>query len=47
LVMLWRILFTAILTFLWGYVFKYWLPPKLVRCVPDPSHFRGLGLGPK
>lgn len=47
LVMLWWILFTAILTFLWGYVFKYWLPPKLVRCVLDPSHYQGLGLGPK
>jgi hypothetical protein len=47
LVMLWWILFTCILTWLWAYLVKYWLPPNLVRCVPDPSRFQGLGLGPK
>ncbi len=47
LVMLFWILFTSILTFLWAYIFKYWLPPKLVRCVPDRTHFQGLGLGPR
>jgi uncharacterized paraquat-inducible protein A len=47
LVMLYWVLFTAILTFLWAYVLKYWLPPKLVRCVSDSSHFQGLGLGRK
>jgi hypothetical protein len=41
---------TAILAFLWAYIVKYWFPPKLLRLVPDPvppSHFQGLGLGPK
>jgi uncharacterized paraquat-inducible protein A len=47
LVLLLWILFTVILTFLWAYVFKYWLPPKLVCCAPDPKHFQGIDLGPK
>lgn len=45
--MLWWILFTFVLTSVWFYVAKYWLPPKLVRCVPDQTHFQGLSLGPK
>ncbi len=47
LVMLLWILFTVILTFLWLVIGRYLLPPKLVRCVPDPTHFQGLGLGPR
>ncbi len=50
LVLLLGILFTSILAFLWAYLFKYWLPPKLLLPVagPDPpSHFQGLDLGPK
>lgn len=42
--------FSFILTLLWLAIGRYLLPPKLVRCVPDPdppSHFQGLGLGPK
>jgi hypothetical protein len=39
---------TGISAFLWAYVLKYWLPPMLLLPVPDPpSHFQGLGLGPK
>jgi hypothetical protein len=41
---------TAILAFLWAYIVKYWLPPKLLRLDPDPappSHLQGLDLGPK
>jgi|SRR5208282_1713019 len=44
------IVLTAILTSLWAYAIKYWLPPKLHCAVADPnapSHFQGLGLGPK
>jgi hypothetical protein len=50
---LWFILsmiLTFILVFLWTYIVKYWVPPKLLLLVPDPdlpSHFQGLGLGPK
>jgi hypothetical protein len=41
---------TGISAFLWAYVLKYWLPPMLLLPVPvpdPPSHFQGLGLGPK
>jgi predicted permease len=47
---LFSMILTALLAFLWAYIVKYWLPPKLQRPVPDPappSHFQGLGLGPK
>jgi len=47
---LFSMILTAISAFLWAYIVKYWLPPKLLRLVPDPdlpSHFQGLGLGPK
>ncbi len=45
LVMLFWILCSAILTFLWAYAGKYLLPPKLEKCIPDPAPFQGLGLG--
>src|SRR5881409_2484148 len=49
---LWRVLLfwalcNSILMFPWAYVGKYWFPPKLEKCTPDPAHFQGLGLGPK
>jgi hypothetical protein len=47
---LFSMILTAILAFLWAYIVKYWVPPRLLRPVPDPeptSHFQGLGLGPK
>jgi hypothetical protein len=47
LVMLLWILLTVILTLLWLVIGRFLLPPRLVRSVPDPSHFQGLGLGPK
>ncbi len=36
---------TMILSFLWAYIGKYWLPPRLVRTVED-SVTLGLGPGP-
>jgi hypothetical protein len=36
----------AVLIFLWAYVGKYWLPPKLVRSAVEPSSILGLGPGP-
>jgi hypothetical protein len=47
LVMLFWIVSTAILTFLWAYAGKYLLPPKLEKCIPGPASFHGLGLGPR
>jgi hypothetical protein len=47
LVLLLWVLFTFIIGFLWLYFVKYWVPPKLARCVSDRGHFQGLGLGPK
>jgi hypothetical protein len=43
-------IFTSISVFLWAYIVKYWLPPRLLLPGPDrdpPSRFQGLGLGPK
>ena len=39
-VLLWSlfsVILTAVLVFLWAYIVKYWLPPKLQRPVPDPT----------
>jgi hypothetical protein len=47
---LFSVILTAFSAFLWAYVVKYWFPPKLLLPVPEtapPSHFQGLGLGPK
>jgi hypothetical protein len=47
---LFSMILAAILSSLWAYIVKYWLPPRLL--LPDrdpapPGHFQGLGLGPK
>lgn len=33
----------SVLSFLWGYMGKYWLPPKLVRSEVDHTSILGLG----
>jgi hypothetical protein len=40
------ILSTAIVSFLWAYVIKYFVPPKLARC-EDGYPSSTLGLGPR
>jgi len=42
--LLWWLPSAFVLTFLWAYIGKYFLPPKLERCALEPPSIIGLGL---
>jgi hypothetical protein len=45
--LLWCIVFTLVVAFLWAYIGKYLIPPRLSRVGPESNDIQRLGLGPK